>query len=1063
MQFGNEMKDFVHALNTTAETVSKARYFGARARHLSADDPYESDELRDYDRQWEASPWNPVNWGKAGSPMPAAAPAPAPQRYQTGGVVMPDVNFDRIPDPTDPRDADYTPVPYDPNNPAAFVAEFNRLHGRLPSRQGGYSRPGDIDRWDPGSEVLDPAKPFGAKPKGVVPAAPPATPPAGPPAERTAPVHRFEVPPPQGDVMDTGTPGLPAAASSPGYSIPPLGNPPSAQGPGPGPAPTPPTGGVVPTGSRPRLPLGDQRRTEAFDDRYDTAGPELQRWREQNQGVVPTGAGAGIAIQKTGAQEGDTQGWLGQALDGVGRFIGQQFHLDGQGAVVGQDPREKRGMAIVASGMGATPPATVARIDAALDKAAGRQLSDALHSIGRMEAAYRFYMRKGNTKMADNMAYELYQYTLMAAARYGDAALQALQSGNIPGAREYLAKAYNQIPSGNEATINKATGAAQVRDARTGELRREMPLPPEVIFQLGTGFAAKSLPWRIIAERAERAASRGESKRTPDQEELTRSQIELNRARTQQIKAKAAAGVPGVPQSVQDRIDAGSSPGARPPGAPPLPAPAAGNQGASLRPESIDDGEPAGPQVAAGGGGPAAQQVAGVEQGDTSAVAPGMPSPPTSEPPGETQLAQATSPAPAGTQPSTGPVNPFDITKHDYDVQGAEKLGYQRGSGAQMPIFDQSSGMVLMGHTHPQYMDIRRKYAAEGYLFQERADGREYLVSKADPELRSPAAQRVLTADGELYERKEPTPVGPALADEKTDPLSAEERAAMQNAADQLAWFKAQPPKAPGVKQGVSVWTERYNEWKRYETQQINARGAENRRRQKEADDQTKANRQTVLDERKRLADEQKALHAKYPHNREVSTFEQDAQSAVAEYTGGSPGGVGMPDTTQVNALNDGTVTAAQLRQLVNSIGQTNNVSGRGAVDLYLALTKGGDVHNPRFYEIVGRDTLGNIIVRNPPTYDPVTKQTTRGLPGQFHLEPETFKTIENIAARRTAAQIAKEAEPSGYEKVKTQAQKLVRGFGERYLGTEPHATKQARRPLPPVPRPKVEQAVPQE
>jgi hypothetical protein len=310
--------------------------------------------------------------------------------------------------------------------------------------------------------------------------------------------------------------------------------------------PVTPTGnsrGVLPVGGG-RKATSDQTRVEAYDPGLD--GPGLTGGASTSAAPPPDGGAPTVSAPKAGGSpqvpynptaggEGSSANAkddLQKAIDGGLQFATDAFHLKGDGAALpGTERNQQRGMQALAKGVGAADPQLVQALDQRVNQIPGMKNDPGLWAIRRLEAIYRFYSRTGQSEKANKAVFELMQYSAGVAAKHGDAALQMLKGGDQQGAIQQIVQGHNMIPDGRRLQVDG--NKVMVLDSRTGEQVQTYQIKPQDVFNAALGLSDRSLYWDVLMHRA---ASTQKGRGTQRSE----SQIELDKARTENVKARTA-------------------------------------------------------------------------------------------------------------------------------------------------------------------------------------------------------------------------------------------------------------------------------------------------------------------------------------------------------------------------------------------------------------------------------------------------------------------------------------------------------------------------------------------
>lgn len=318
---------------------------------------------------------------------------------------------------------------------------------------------------------------------------------------------------------------------------------------------------ALPAGPEPRKALNDQTRVAAFDPENEgmpTGAPSVTRAGNDLGAVAPRQALALNPATNNGgdgltpnADPNDPQSTnnvatgLQKAIHGGLEYAQHVFHLKGDGAALpGTDPHQAKGRRAFIDGVGAATPEQVQQLDGVINK--GQPPNEAIWGIRRLEAIYRWYSMNGETDKANKAAFELMQYSAGAAAQYGHAALQSVYRGDMKSAAELVIKGHEMIPDGRTLKIGPDGKSVNVIDARTGATEGNMPFDPKALFNAALGLSNKSLYWDVLSHRAAGTAPGQKPGKTTSEtdEELKKARTELIKARTNKIKT-GPAGKPG--------------------------------------------------------------------------------------------------------------------------------------------------------------------------------------------------------------------------------------------------------------------------------------------------------------------------------------------------------------------------------------------------------------------------------------------------------------------------------------------------------------------------------------
>ena len=286
----------------------------------------------------------------------------------------------------------------------------------------------------------------------------------------------------------------------------------------------------------------------------------------------------GTTMQRTGSRavvggaDDDLAGVLNSALNGAQRHASRQLGVGDDGRVVPDS--NGQGKAQMLAGNGAANPAAVAKIDQTL-YGASPGFSDALKSTSRMMLLYNFYASRGMNDRADAMAYELVQYSAMVASMHGREAMELARQGNIAGAAQKVADAYNSVPNGQHVEIKG--NQAIVYDQFTGQPVQSVPMDPRLILTLAQGFEDKGMTYSLLHQRAAGYQQRRMGKETPLKQELIRAQIRNLDART--LKAGQTSAVGGPASETMQHIYGLGPPGTGAPAGPAMAGPQQVSQG----------------------------------------------------------------------------------------------------------------------------------------------------------------------------------------------------------------------------------------------------------------------------------------------------------------------------------------------------------------------------------------------------------------------------------------------------------------------------------------------------
>ncbi len=346
-------------------------------------------------------------------------------------------------------------------------------------------------------------------------------------------------------------------------------------------------GEVASPAAVPRKALDDQTRVAAYDPDLDAPPPPAQEpapvvpAKQEAISVTPPGnAGTGGGFQPDAGGEGTSPNATHDYQDAIkgGLDYAQHiFHLNNEGAVPQASPHKEKGVKALAQGVGAATPQMVEAMDAKVN--AGVPRDEAVWSIRRLEAIYRYYAGNGDTDKANKAAFELLQYSAGEAAKYGRAAMDDIKNGNAQGAIDNVVRGHAQIPDGKKLTVQGTT--AHVVDARTGQTEQSFQFTPQQLFNAALGLSNRSMYWQVLAQRAG-GAMKGQRTQTPAQEELTNARTTYIKARTERlartpIKGAGGAGTNPAVDKLIDKIDQidvsrGKKPDAREASTPPQPS-----------------------------------------------------------------------------------------------------------------------------------------------------------------------------------------------------------------------------------------------------------------------------------------------------------------------------------------------------------------------------------------------------------------------------------------------------------------------------------------------------------
>lgn len=775
---------------------------------------------------------------------------------------------------------------------------------------------------------------------------------------------------PKGDPQHVEATNEPTSAPEPALPSPPSSGQPAA--PRPPPVTSPP--------SRPAAPPAAPGRTSTPPPSAppSAAVPAAPGGAAPPSSAPPLASSpqSGITIERyssrpvvgpANATQADFDAILGSALNGAQRYASRAYQLDESGRVAPYMPGGTGGgVQAVMSGTGAALPQAVRAIDQALESAAGEPFTDAMRSTMRMLALYDFYARSGQSDKADRMAFELLQYSSMVAAMYGREALELARRGDINGATQSVVKAFNSVPNGQEARIEN--GRAVIYDQFNGQPQQEVPLDdPRLILTLARGFQDRGATFALIAARAQRVAQKGQ--RTPLQDELTRSQIDLNRARLDKIKAGGGGGGGGNVNRTSYINSLGFNPGTASP-----------TQAAQPR-GYVDDGPPEGPgsgddQVAGvGGGGPApVQQTAATTDdlsgGEGDAVLSGgtgsdtlSDAAPEPLPPG-TQLAQAQAPSgnpgitprreAHGVTPGSRAGKyyeppPFDPGRDIYDQRRARQLAPQGRDPNKGPFADPRDGTVLVGLKHPDYDRLKDEAAVVGVSVRPHPKDpkREIVVPH-----NVPSQQVAWVREGNTFR-----PVDAR----RDDPLTPTERGQLEELRRLQAEAVARKDRGEAalIQRNISTWTKE----------------AERRLKQREeAIKQTMVNKITPA---------------------QAATLEEAISTAI------SPKGADPTVAPLLQSLS--TLSYGQIFDVAQNIMKLNRVGPRQSVEMLGFMLQPGSAHNARRYQVLGRDVSDTgVVVELPAVTDKEGKPIAPGFPTKLLIDDDTFKSINDAAARNT-------------------------------------------------------------
>jgi len=254
---------------------------------------------------------------------------------------------------------------------------------------------------------------------------------------------------------------------------------------------------------------------------------------------------------------------LGQALDGGIQYGMHVFHMKGDGVAVGKDPHQERGREAFYRGVGAAEPDSVRQVDdivkatSADKQALEGPLGQSMLGMRRLEIVYQHYVQTGQTEKANKAAFELMQYGAGESAKLGAAARDQLRAGDVNGATNNIVKALDEIPDGRKVTIGQDGKTAVWTDTRTGKVVGEYKFGPKELFDMALGLSNRSTYWNVIMQRAA-MTNPGMQKdaKAAREEELLKSRIELNKARTDKLRQPKALGASADPSPLAAQLEA---------------------------------------------------------------------------------------------------------------------------------------------------------------------------------------------------------------------------------------------------------------------------------------------------------------------------------------------------------------------------------------------------------------------------------------------------------------------------------------------------------------------------
>ena len=289
-------------------------------------------------------------------------------------------------------------------------------------------------------------------------------------------------------------------------------------------------------GGKKRKALRDQTRTEAYDPVLDKDDPDNM---------------------------------IRLAINGAMDYANETFHLKGDkvDAIGTVDPNTDKGRQAFIKGTGAAPQEDIDQLnriaaETAPDKkllASDPNVRDSIIALRRLNIVYEHFVQTGQTDKANKAAFEIIQYSAAKASEYGTQAKQAIDAGDVEGAKKLVARAYSQVPDGNHMVISPDGRFAIVRDDG-GKTVDQFTITPQNLLQAALGLSNKSMFWEVLSNRAN---SVGKNK-AKEPTELQKVQIENLKARTEVVRKKLAGGggaaaapapspVAGILQELQSR------------------------------------------------------------------------------------------------------------------------------------------------------------------------------------------------------------------------------------------------------------------------------------------------------------------------------------------------------------------------------------------------------------------------------------------------------------------------------------------------------------------------------
>lgn len=180
---------------------------------------------------------------------------------------------------------------------------------------------------------------------------------------------------------------------------------------------------------------------------------------------------------------GNAMGRLGEVVRGGLQGLQEKFGLSEAPAIAQADPAYGQKVEALARADGAPPPEQVNAVRAKVDPE--NRLGTALGTTYGMVKAYDYYLAKGDTKAAQQVAANIILFTKSQSQQLGSLAVQALQEGDTTSAVKALQHAYNMMPNGNQMSVQD--GKATVTDP-SGKVVRQFELTPEVMMNAAMGF-----------------------------------------------------------------------------------------------------------------------------------------------------------------------------------------------------------------------------------------------------------------------------------------------------------------------------------------------------------------------------------------------------------------------------------------------------------------------------------------------------------------------------------------------------------------------------------------------